>query len=148
MFRPTPDLLVAITQRQLASGLWRAEAIPDQLDQTLTRFGWTVLSLSLTPTTTKEQLLDDLGDAGDFPSHYGHNWDAAADCLTELAATAPIAILLRGAGSWAEQNERDASILAEIMIDTTAWFNAAGQAAYSVWEASSGAHPATIFELL
>ena len=34
-------------------------------------------------TLNKDTLLDSLAKACDFPSWFGHNWDAAWDCLTD-----------------------------------------------------------------
>lgn len=41
--------------------------------------------LPAAPCTNRDALLDALSRGLAFPDHFGHNWDAAWDCLTELA---------------------------------------------------------------
>ncbi|MBL8433304.1 MAG: barstar family protein [Zoogloea sp.] len=41
--------------------------------------------VDLARVTTKETFLEAIGKALDFPDWYGHNWDALADCLTDLS---------------------------------------------------------------
>lgn len=141
MFRPTPNITVALSQRQLATGRWHVDQVPDGLGQSMLQLGWNVIELNLSAATTKEQLLDELGEAGDFPAHYGRNWDAAADCLTELCT--PLLIVVRGAQAWADANSNDASVLADIIDDTVVWFAGASEAVYGIWEG----RPATADQL-
>jgi hypothetical protein len=41
--------------------------------------------VDLARVTTKEAFLEAVGKALGFPDWYGHNWDALADCLTDLS---------------------------------------------------------------
>jgi RNAse (barnase) inhibitor barstar len=41
--------------------------------------------VDLSRVTDKEAFLDAVGKALGFPDWYGHNWDALADCLTDLS---------------------------------------------------------------
>ena len=41
--------------------------------------------INLSKVTDKDGFLDAIGKALDFPDWYGHNWDALADCLRDLA---------------------------------------------------------------
>ena len=41
------------------------------------------ISIPMGDILNKETLLDSLAKACDFPSWFGHNWDAAWDCLTD-----------------------------------------------------------------
>lgn len=148
MFRPLPDLLTALSQRRLASGLWQVENVPSYLVAGLRELGWSTIELHLEASTTRDQLLDELGTAGNFADHYGRNWDAAADCLTEISLTAPLAIVVNVGGQWAEHNARDAGILADIIADTTVWFETAHQLAYGLWEGASPREGTPAFEQL
>lgn len=40
--------------------------------------------LPAVPITDRDALLDALSDGLAFPAHFGHNWDAAWDCMTDL----------------------------------------------------------------
>ena len=40
--------------------------------------------VDLSKVTDKEGFLDAVGQTLGFPDWYGHNWDALADCLTDL----------------------------------------------------------------
>jgi RNAse (barnase) inhibitor barstar len=46
--------------------------------------GYDVRHIDLKRETDKRALLDRLADALDFPTWFGHNWDALADCLGDL----------------------------------------------------------------
>ncbi len=134
MFRPSPDLLTALSQRRLAAGLWQADHLDPSLGPVLSQLGWRVIQLDLDAGTNKDQLLDALGVAAGFPDHYGRNWDAAADCLTELGFDETLAIIVNGAGVWAAQNEADARIFLSVLSDAVAWFAADGKAVYGLWQ--------------
>ena len=41
--------------------------------------------VNLAQVTDKEAFLEAVGKALNFPDWYGHNWDALADCLTDLS---------------------------------------------------------------
>ena len=41
------------------------------------------INISIGEVLDKETLLTSLAKACDFPSYFGHNWDAAWDCLTD-----------------------------------------------------------------
>jgi RNAse (barnase) inhibitor barstar len=41
--------------------------------------------IDLTHITSKEGLLSALATAFQFPSHFGHNWDALVDCWSDLS---------------------------------------------------------------
>lgn len=43
---------------------------------------------------TRDGLFDVLAAALALPGHFGRNWDALADCLTDLVSTAPLTIVL------------------------------------------------------
>ena len=55
--------------------------------------GFVVRTLDGRRGRTKRALLDELGRVLEFPAHFGRNWDALEDCLTDLG-------WLPGAGYW------------------------------------------------
>ena len=50
--------------------------------------GWQVSVIDGRVTTTKASLLGALASELAFPEWFGHNWDALADCLSELSRVA------------------------------------------------------------
>lgn len=75
--------LLPILLRRVAPGVWGVSDLPADADHQLP--GWRLLDLDLDGVSTREQTLAALGRAGNFPDHYGQNWDAAYDCLTDLS---------------------------------------------------------------
>lgn len=47
--------------------------------------GHALFRLDLAHVASKSTLLDTFAQALAFPEHFGHNWDALADCLADLA---------------------------------------------------------------
>ncbi len=45
------------------------------------------LTIPVAKNLNKEALLTGLAKAGNFPSYFAHNWDAAWDCLTDSEIT-------------------------------------------------------------
>lgn len=41
------------------------------------------ITIAVAENLNKQTLLTGLAKAGDFPSYFAHNWDAAWDCLTD-----------------------------------------------------------------
>lgn len=80
----------------LTPGRYRLST-PDSLgDEVMARSvadkGWQVARM--TGTTNKAEFLAEVGRALDFPGYYGANFDAFADCLSDLVA--PTALFWRG----------------------------------------------------
>lgn len=48
------------------------------------RAGWRVIDLVLEEPTDKATFLAKCADAFDLPDHFGHNWDALADCIDDI----------------------------------------------------------------
>lgn len=54
-----------------------------------------------TPLRTKADFLTALAEAFGFPGYFGHNWDAASECLADLEAEGPgWALVYRGASEF------------------------------------------------
>lgn len=71
----------------------------DELRTVCADAGWCFTEVSLAGVTDKKELLSTLAQQLDFPDHFGHNWDAVADCLADLAPQAP-GVVLRLRGLW------------------------------------------------
>ena len=55
------------------------------LEEAAESLDYAMQRVDLARVTTKETFLEAIGKALDFPDWYGHNWDALADCLTDLS---------------------------------------------------------------
>lgn len=44
----------------------------------------TIVHLDGTKITSKESFLKEIAEVLEFPSYFGHNWDALEDCLRDL----------------------------------------------------------------
>ena len=78
----TTDMLVHYTR----AGVHAASA--DQLlaaNRAATAIGFDCWQLDLSTTQSAAGLLRHIGQALHFPEWYGENWDALADCLTDLS---------------------------------------------------------------
>jgi len=62
-----------------------SEARLQTLAQAAGRQDLQVLWVDLAGCRDKTELLARMADALAFPAHFGHNWDALADCLCDLA---------------------------------------------------------------
>lgn len=58
---------------------------PAPLMQAAEEIGFAVFRIDLSHATNKDQLLTAIGKAMAFPDWFGHNFDALADCLNDLA---------------------------------------------------------------
>jgi RNAse (barnase) inhibitor barstar len=52
--------------------------------------GWRVVAIDGRQTPTKAALLAELARVLKFPNWFGHNWDALADCLGDVAEVAVV----------------------------------------------------------
>lgn len=81
----TPEVLAAFLADSAHAGVYRLTAGLDtgpDAEACSTRLCWH--DLAPRPELNRETLLAALAEALRFPDYFGHNWDAAWDCLTEL----------------------------------------------------------------
>ena len=67
-------------------GVWYlpAHVEPRRVQAAAKRAGFASFHVEGKNITRKEQLLNHIATAVHFPTSFGHNWDALADCLTDL----------------------------------------------------------------
>jgi RNAse (barnase) inhibitor barstar len=76
------------------------------------------VEVDLGEVRTKPALLDALARAASFPAHFGHNWDALADCFQEVSvSSAAYALHLRNAAAARTALGSEWTILLEILSD-------------------------------
>lgn len=72
------------------------------LAQVLAAGGWAYIELDLAGVTAKPAFMDRCARALDLPDHFGRNWDALADCLTDLSWAPPVRGRLVVISGWRE----------------------------------------------
>jgi RNAse (barnase) inhibitor barstar len=89
-----------------------------------------VLRVELKGVRSKKALLETLATGLKLPKHFGHNWDALADCLTDdaWAKAASITVLLLDAGSAETRFGENWATLLECFDDAILWWDEHGKA--------------------
>jgi RNAse (barnase) inhibitor barstar len=72
----------------------------------------------------KRRLMEVLADALALPGYFGANWDALADCLTDLewVQAEGYVLVLRGLEGLARNAPRDYEMLLDVLTDATAFW--------------------------
>ena len=65
---------------------WHGAFEVDDVRRTVEHAGWRFAHVDGWHEGTKADFLRDVGEALDFPEHYGQNFDALADCLADVTA--------------------------------------------------------------
>lgn len=134
-----PPSLLAVFNRRVANGVWTIDDVAEDAPDLATGHGWVPMHVEIDPATDKRTLLETIGAAGQFPPHYGVNWDAAADHLSDLSwldephRRSPVLMVLAGAEAWAERNERDATILLDVLSEAALWWEVNGRPFVVLW---------------
>lgn len=74
---------------------------------------------------TKADILDAFASAFEFPAYFGKNWDALADCLTDLSDWLPAEgylLIVENAGEIEKSLPDDWKILLEILNSAGDWW--------------------------
>jgi Barstar (barnase inhibitor) len=79
--------LAAVINGQAAPQLYRLdiEHLPTDLDMRVQAAGGQVFRLEGEAMTDQDSLLQEFAQVMNFPSYFGHNWDALSDSLTDLS---------------------------------------------------------------
>lgn len=93
--RPGQDVVDAM--RRGTGGMLRSSADPDELMDGARVAGWSSAVLDTADGPDKPELMSRLASALSLPDWFGRNWDALADCLTEVGS--PPGVLLVWTGS-------------------------------------------------
>lgn len=111
--------LAAVLAGREAPGIHRWHGAFDAADvrHSVEHAGWGFAHVDgWTRGDTKAGFLDAVGDALDFPAHYGRNFDALADCLHDIGAGRDGVVLLwDGWATLARADERAFSIALSVL---------------------------------
>jgi hypothetical protein len=97
--------------------LWHAAFDPEDVRHTVDHAGWGFGHVDgWTGADTKPAFLAAVGEALDFPDHYGQNFDALADCLHDVGTGRDGVVLLwDGWATLARSDEKAFSIALSVL---------------------------------
>jgi len=101
------------------------EAVPPSRIAALSRLkGLHAFDVDLSGARTKRRLMEVLAGGLALPDYFGANWDALADCLTDLewVPAAGYVVMLRGLDGLAHQSPKDYAMLLDVLFDATAFW--------------------------
>ena len=128
--------LLALTGGRLAPGIWQIDAIPSDAAQQAHNVGWQTVDLDLCQPVDKASLLSKLAEAARFPGYFGHNWDAAADCLSDLSwlpASGYLLVARCAEGFRYGHHDLDA-VLVDVLLEVIDSWTAPGVPFNVLWE--------------
>ncbi len=111
--------LAAILAGRTAPGIFRWHGAFDAADvrHTVEHAGWRFAHYDGWGAESKAEFLTGIGEALAFPGHYGHNFDALADCLQDVVAGDSVGTVLLwdGWGPFARADERAFSVALSVL---------------------------------
>ena len=119
-----------------APGIWGCVSIPDGSIDLVHDPNWHPIVVDLSSTCTKQDLLGVIAMAGQFPEHFGHNWDATADCLEDLAwlDAGGYVVLVRNGSSLSDCCPDATAILLDVLSEASETWSERGIVFTTVWE--------------
>jgi RNAse (barnase) inhibitor barstar len=114
-------ILESMVNGELPPGRYRLSApiAVRALRDELSTAGWTMCLVDGAAMTDRASMFDDFAAACDFPGWFGRNWDAFADCLSDLSwlPERPVAVCWQRSGVFAARNPEIWRMAGEV-IDT------------------------------
>lgn len=106
------SLTVTLARRE--SAVLRSDRSAADVRAVGERAGWRVVDLALEEPTDKATFLAKCADAFDLPDHFGHNWDALADCIDDIQDEPGVLVAFAGAG---HLSDHDREVIREIFTE-------------------------------
>lgn len=110
----------ALLPRAERAGIYHMPFAADlALEEAAESLDYPMYRINLSKVTDKDGFLAAVGTSLGFPDWYGHNWDALADCLTDLSwmAADGYVIILDHADAFASANPTDFATALSIFQD-------------------------------
>ncbi|MGW1890720.1 barstar family protein [Streptomyces sp. NPDC002004] len=101
------------------------------LAQALAMGGWTTTRLDLTGVADKDAFMARVSGTLELPGWFGRNWDALADCLTDLSWAEPARgrlLLVTGWRGFAEARPHEWQVAQEVFSDAADYWRTTGPA--------------------
>ena len=130
------SLLLPLVLGIAAPGVWRCDDLPVGAADLIRERSWTPIEFDASAGKTKEELLQIIATAGRFPTYFGKNWDAAADCFKDLSwlDADGVVVLARNGGQLAACCPASTEILLDVLAEASEVWAARGFAFSTVWE--------------
>ena len=108
-------------------GVWwlPVDVAPETLESVGAAIEWHTVALDTGGCASKEPFLQACADAFALPSWFGMNWDALADCLTDLDVGESGGILV-GWWGWRDLDQSDFEVAVDIFREASARWDEAG----------------------
>ncbi|AJC59785.1 MULTISPECIES: barstar family protein [Streptomyces] len=122
-----PPALAAVLDGRTPAGVlpWPADRPVADALAAAEDAGWSAAALDLDGVADKAGFLDRCAAALDFPAYFGHNWDALADCLTDLSWCPPARGRLLVVTDWqgyAGAVPEDWSVFEQVLADAVGYW--------------------------
>ena len=138
---PSTELKNILLSDQPSGVFWlKAHANVAELGRQARSKGHAFFHLEGQKIEKKEQFLNHASVVMKFPSHFGNNWDAFYDCITDMdwVQSAGYCIYFDHTDSFAQHHESQLETVIELFVDAVAFWKREGQ---SMLVLLSGAHP-------
>jgi hypothetical protein len=94
---------------------WHSGFEVEDVRHTVEHAGWTFAYVDGLKAQTKQEFLTEIGEALNFPEWYGKNFDALADCLTDVDSGNGTVVLWDGWGALARAEPRAFSVALSVL---------------------------------
>jgi RNAse (barnase) inhibitor barstar len=120
-----------------SGGVHRCLALDESaVRQAATARGMRCVTIGLAGKRDKQAFLSAMAATLGFPAHFGHNWDAFYDCVTDLAEASAggLLLLLRQASEFARTEPEEFGAAVDAMRDAVDYWSGQGKALVAVVE--------------
>ncbi len=133
---PSVPSLLALTSGLIAPGIWQIDAVPSDAAKQARNVGWQAVELDLCQPLDKRALLAQLAEAASFPDYFGHNWDAAAECLSDLnwLPGSGYLFVVRCAEQFRLRHHDLDAVLVDVLLEAIDYWTAQGVPFHVLWE--------------
>lgn len=118
------DILAQQLNNQEAAGSYTLQCSVETLCNAVSEAGFALFEADLKGVKGKQNLLNTLAKAANFPVGFGANWDALADALCDLSwrEASGYVLLLRNASDTLGLSANDREIAQDIFADTVVYW--------------------------
>ncbi len=98
---------------------WSSHAEAKDVREQVERSGWRFVHLDTSSVRDKRGFLDEAARAFGFPEHFGRNWDALADSLSDVRSSRGTLVLWEGWRPFSETDDGEFAVAVEVLLERT-----------------------------